>query len=110
MRLKHAIVCLVCLTVVAMWLLVLWYRLPYLDQIPVYDSGDAMTSAARMWAHNWWANGALTLQLPFLQVVVRFCAGGRSEMSVPTANAAAIHAAVTGHGAEGRSIFGRVKS
>jgi hypothetical protein len=34
-----------------MWLLVLEYRLPYLDQIPVYDA-DVTTSAARMWVHN----------------------------------------------------------
>src|ERR1019366_9102410 len=60
MRLKHAIVCLVCLAVVAMWLLVLEYRLPYLDQIPVYDA-DVTTSAARMWVHNWWANGAFQM-------------------------------------------------
>jgi hypothetical protein len=43
-----------------MWLLVLKYRLPYLDQIPVFDS-DVMTSYARMWVHNWWANGPLNM-------------------------------------------------
>jgi hypothetical protein len=60
MRLKHAVGCLVCLAVTAMWLLVLKYRLPYLDQIPVYDA-DVETSAARMWAHGWWAHGALKM-------------------------------------------------
>jgi hypothetical protein len=60
MRLKHATVVLVCLAVAAMWLSVLKCRLPYLDQIPVYDA-DVMTSFARMWIHNWWANGALNM-------------------------------------------------
>jgi hypothetical protein len=60
MRLKHAIVVVVCLAVAAMWLSALKCRLPYLDQIPVYDA-DAMTSFARMWIHNWWANGAFNM-------------------------------------------------
>ena len=60
MRLKYAVVWLVCFAVAAMWLLVLKYRLPYLDQIPVYDA-DVMTSYARMWTHNWWANGPLRM-------------------------------------------------
>lgn len=43
-----------------MWLSVLEYRISYLDQIPVYDA-DVTTSTARMWAHNWWVNGALRM-------------------------------------------------
>src|SRR5882724_12629867 len=60
MRLKSAVVGTVVLAVTALWLLVLRTRLPYLDQIPVYDA-DIMTSIARMWAHNWWANGPLSM-------------------------------------------------
>lgn len=60
MRLKSAVVSSVVLAITALWLLVLRTRLPYLDQIPVYDA-DAMTSFARMWAHNWWANGPLDM-------------------------------------------------
>jgi hypothetical protein len=61
MRLKHAVVALVCLAVTVLWMLVLMQRLPYLDQIPVFDA-DVTTSAARMWAHNWWAEGALRMR------------------------------------------------
>jgi hypothetical protein len=60
MRLKHAIVGLVCLAVTVLWTLVLMQRLPYLDQIPVFDA-DVTTSAARLYAHGWWANGALKM-------------------------------------------------
>jgi hypothetical protein len=60
MRLKYAILGLVCSVVAALWVSVLIQRLPYLDQIPVLDA-DVTTSAARMWAHNWWSNGALRL-------------------------------------------------
>ena len=47
MRLKYAIACLVCVAVTLVWYSALRYRLPYLDQIPVYDA-DVMTSFARM--------------------------------------------------------------
>ncbi|MBT1513573.1 hypothetical protein KIP88_24075 [Bradyrhizobium sp. SRL28] len=60
MRLKFAVVSTVVLAVTALWLLVLRTRFPYLDQIPVYDA-DVTTSSARMWAHNWWANGPLNM-------------------------------------------------
>jgi hypothetical protein len=60
MRLKHWVVGLVCLAVMALWISVLVRRFPYLDQIPVYDF-DAMTAEARMWAHNWWADGAFRM-------------------------------------------------
>jgi hypothetical protein len=45
--------------VTALWIAVLKQRLPYLDQIPVFDA-DVMTSFARMSVHNWWANGAFS--------------------------------------------------
>jgi hypothetical protein len=60
MRLKSVIISTVVLAVAALWLLVLRTRFPYLDQIPVYDA-DVTTSNARMWAHNWWANGPLNM-------------------------------------------------
>ena len=60
MRLKHAVVCLVGAAVTAIWYSALRYRLPYLDQIPVYDA-DVTTSVARMWVHNWWVNGAFNM-------------------------------------------------
>jgi hypothetical protein len=60
MRLKYSVVGLVCLAVTALWIWVLIPRFPYLDQIPVYDA-DSMTSAANIWAHNWWANGAFSM-------------------------------------------------
>jgi hypothetical protein len=60
MRLKYAIVGVVCFAVAALWIALLVQRLPYLDQIPVFDA-DVTTSGARMWAHNWWANGAFRM-------------------------------------------------
>jgi hypothetical protein len=57
MRQKHVIVGVVCFAVAALWISLLMQRLPYLDQIPVYDA-DVTTSAARLYAHGWWANGA----------------------------------------------------
>ena len=60
MRLKHVIVGLVCFAVTVLWMLVLMQRLPYLDQVPVYDA-DVTTSEARFWVHNWWANGAFKM-------------------------------------------------
>ncbi len=60
MRLRHAVLVGICLAVTAMWILVLVQRLPYLDQIPVFDA-DVTTADANMWAHNWWADGAIRM-------------------------------------------------
>ena len=60
MRLRHAVVAAISLAVTAMWISVLVRRLPYLDQIPVFDA-DVTTSAANMWARNWWADGAIKM-------------------------------------------------
>ena len=60
MRLKHVIVGLVCLAVTIIWTQVLMLRLPYLNQIPVFDA-DVETAVASMWVHNWWVNGALDM-------------------------------------------------
>jgi hypothetical protein len=60
MRLKYAIACLVCIAVTLVWYSALKYRLPYLDQIPVYDA-DVMTSFARMCVHDWWAHGPINM-------------------------------------------------
>src|SRR3979409_1375433 len=43
-----------------MWLFVLKYPRPYPERPPGSD-GDVMTSYARMWTHNWWANGPLRM-------------------------------------------------
>ena len=60
MRLKYSVVALICLAVTALWICVLIPRFPYLDQIPVFDA-DVTTSNARMWVHNWWADGAFRM-------------------------------------------------
>jgi hypothetical protein len=61
MRLRHLVIVGVSLAVAALWIAVLVQRLPYLDQIPVFDA-DVTTSNARMWAHNWWADGAFRMR------------------------------------------------
>jgi hypothetical protein len=47
-------------------LLAFWFaiksRLPYLNQIPVFDA-DVTTSTAMMWAHIWWTEGPLNVWL-----------------------------------------------
>ncbi len=57
MTLRRLTGCLVALAVLLVWLHSLGPRLPYLDQVPVYDA-DATTSEASMWARMWWLEGA----------------------------------------------------
>jgi hypothetical protein len=56
MRPVHLSLALLFLANLAVWLVVLMWRLPYLGQIPVFDF-DVTTSAAAMWARNWWIEG-----------------------------------------------------
>ena len=42
------------------WLYSVGQRLPYMDQIPVFDA-DVTTAAARMWAQMWWDEGPRNL-------------------------------------------------
>lgn len=50
--------CLVALAVLFVWLHSLGLRMPYMDQVPVYDA-DCTTSEASMWARIWWNEGPL---------------------------------------------------
>jgi hypothetical protein len=52
--------CLVALAVMLVWLHSLGIRLPYMDQVPVFDA-DCTTSEASMWARMWWDEGALKM-------------------------------------------------
>jgi hypothetical protein len=59
------------LATLAVWLLVLSWRLPYLGQIPVFE-WDITTAAATMWARNWWIEGATRMwfSLPYAPLSV----------------------------------------
>ena len=52
--------CLVALAVILVWLHSLGIRLPYMDQVPVFDA-DCTTSEASMWARMWWDQGGLKM-------------------------------------------------
>ena len=58
MTLRRLAGCLVALAVLLVWLHSLGLRMPYMDQVPVFD-GDAMTTEASMWARIWWDQGPL---------------------------------------------------
>ena len=60
MRSRSILAGLVTFGVLIMWLYALGHRLPYMDQIPVFDA-DLITAEARMWARMWWDEGALKL-------------------------------------------------
>lgn len=57
MRLIHISTVIICVVVGLVWIMVLQLRLPYLDQIPVFDA-DVTTADALMWTRNWWIEGA----------------------------------------------------
>jgi hypothetical protein len=50
----------VALAVLLVWLHSLGLRMPYMDQVPVYDA-DCTTSQASMWARIWWNEGPLRM-------------------------------------------------
>jgi hypothetical protein len=58
MTLRRLTGCLVALAVFLIWLHSLGMRLPYMDQVPVFDA-DCTTSEASMWARIWWDQGPL---------------------------------------------------
>lgn len=60
MRSRSIVACLVAFGVLVVWLYALGHRLPYMDQIPVFDA-DLITAEARMWARIWWDEGPLKL-------------------------------------------------
>jgi len=60
MSLRKLVGYLVVLAVFLVWLHSLGLRLPYLDQVPVYDA-DATTTEASMWARMWWNEGPLAM-------------------------------------------------
>ncbi|QPF86898.1 hypothetical protein IC762_11645 [Bradyrhizobium genosp. L] len=60
MTLRRLVGCLVAIGVALVWLRSLGIRLPYMNQVPVFD-GDAMTSEASMWARIWWDEGPFKL-------------------------------------------------
>src|ERR1700748_2521428 len=60
MTLRRLMGCIVALAVALIWLHSLGMRLPYMDQIPVYDS-DVATSVANMWARMWCDEGPLKM-------------------------------------------------
>jgi hypothetical protein len=53
MRFRYFIACLVVLGVAAVWYHTVQLRLPYMNQIPVFDA-DGLTGEAYMWARMWW--------------------------------------------------------
>ena len=57
MRPRSLVDGLVLLCVVLLWVYSVGLRLPYMDQVPVYDA-DATTSEAHMWARIWSDEGA----------------------------------------------------
>ena len=60
MTLRRLTGCLIALAVLLVWLHSLGIRMPYMDQVPVFDA-DAMTSEASMWARMWWDEGPLKM-------------------------------------------------
>ncbi len=60
MTLRRLAGCLVALAVLLVWLHSLGLRMPYMDQVPVYDA-DCTTSEASMWARIWWNEGPLRM-------------------------------------------------
>ena len=60
MTLRRFTGCLVALAVLLVWLHSLGLRLPYMDQVPVFDA-DCTTSEASMWARIWWDEGPLKM-------------------------------------------------
>jgi hypothetical protein len=60
MTLRRLAGCLVAFAVLLIWLHSLGLRLPYMDQVPVYDA-DCTTSEASMWARIWWNEGPLRM-------------------------------------------------
>jgi hypothetical protein len=60
MTLRRLAGCLVALAVLLVWLHSLGLRLPYMDQVPVFDA-DCTTSEASMWARIWWDQGPLQM-------------------------------------------------
>jgi hypothetical protein len=60
MTLRRLAGCLVALAVLLVWLHSLGMRLPYMDQVPVFDA-DCTTSEASMWARIWWNEGPLKM-------------------------------------------------
>lgn len=60
MRSRQIVAVLVAVGVLMVWLSALGQRLPYMDQIPVFDA-DATTAEAHMWARIWWDEGPRNL-------------------------------------------------
>src|ERR1043165_45078 len=60
MRSRQVVAGLVGLGVLMVWLYALGHRLPYMDQIPVFDA-DSITAEGRMWARMWWDEGPLKM-------------------------------------------------
>ena len=60
MTLRRLAGCLVALAVLLVWLHSLGLRMPYMDQVPVFDA-DCTTSEASMWARIWWNEGPLRM-------------------------------------------------
>ncbi|HZC96920.1 MAG TPA: hypothetical protein VE267_12460, partial [Bradyrhizobium sp.] len=60
MRSRQIVAGLVGLGALIVWLYSIRLRLPYMDQIPVYDA-DATTAEAHMWARMWWDEGPLKM-------------------------------------------------
>lgn len=60
MRSRSLVGVLVAFGVLLIWLYTFRQRLPYMDQIPVFDA-DVTTAAANMWARIWWDEGARNL-------------------------------------------------
>jgi len=60
MTFRRLVGCLVALAVLLAWVHSLGLRLPYMDQVPVFDA-DSATTEATMWARMWWDEGALKM-------------------------------------------------
>ena len=60
MTLRRLVGCLVALAVFLAWVHSLGLRLPYMDQVPVFDA-DSATTEASMWARMWWDEGPLKM-------------------------------------------------
>src|ERR1700733_1676775 len=60
MTLRKLTGCVMALAVLLVWLHSLGLRMPYMDQVPVFDS-DVMTTLASMWTRMWWDEGPLKM-------------------------------------------------
>ena len=60
MTLRRWVGCVVAFAVLLAWVHSLGLRLPYMDQVPVFNANSATTEAS-MWARMWWPEGPLKM-------------------------------------------------